>query len=72
MIRVMDETFEFFASMNILCYNGILEMRVIFVNITVFSERVRTSSGGVKANFARVRHLCESVTFFVEIIFQKY
>ena len=44
MIRVMDETFEFFASMNILCYNGILEMRVIFVNITVLSERVRTST----------------------------
>jgi len=29
-------------------------------------------SGGVKANFARVRHLCEAVTFFVIIFFKKF
>ena len=44
MIRVMDETFEIFASMNILCYNGILKIMVLFVNIAIFSEHVRTST----------------------------
>ena len=33
MVRVMDETFEIFASMNFLCYNEIFEMRVLFVNV---------------------------------------
>ena len=32
-IRVMDETFEIFASMNFLCYNGIFELRALFVNV---------------------------------------
>ena len=49
MIRVMDETFEFFASMNFLCYNGILKLRVIFVNIAIFSERVRASTSAFRS-----------------------